>query len=52
MDDWVSLISQFGFPIVMTVWFMIITQKTMKEMTEAINKNTQMIEQLVNNHGK
>jgi len=47
MEELITLISQFGFPIFMTLWFMFITQKSIQNMTEAINKNTAMVEQLI-----
>lgn len=47
MNEVIDLISTFGFPIFMTLWFMFITQKSMKELTDAVNKNTIMVEQLL-----
>jgi len=36
--DYVSLISNFGFPICMVIWFMIRTEKVIKNNTEVMKE--------------
>lgn len=42
-----SLITGLGFPIAMTVWFMIRTEKVIGNNTEMMQKNTEAMGQMV-----
>ncbi len=38
MEQYVALLSNFGFPIVMVLWFMIRTEKVIKNNTEIMKE--------------
>jgi len=40
MEDYVALLSNFGFPICMVMWFMLRTEKV-------INNNTKIMERVI-----
>jgi len=44
--DFVTLISSVGFPIAVAVYLLLVMNKTLKELTQAIMNNTQAIVQL------
>jgi hypothetical protein len=43
MEQYLPLIAQYGFPIVMCLWFMFRTEKIISANTEAINKITDIV---------
>ena len=38
MENYITLLSNFGFPIVMVLWFMIRTEKVIKNNTEIMKE--------------
>lgn len=38
MEEYLAVISNFGFPIAMCLWFMFRTEKVINKNTQAINK--------------
>lgn len=46
VEEYISLIAQFGFPIAMCLWFMFKTDKVITTNTEAINRLSDMVEKL------
>ena len=45
------LIGNFGFPIIVTGWLLWERMTTMTQITEAINKNTQVMAELIRTMG-
>lgn len=43
MEEYLTMISSVGFPIVMCGWFMYRMEKVIKNNTEALNKNAEQI---------
>ena len=43
MDEYIALIAQYGFPIVMCLWFMMRTEKIITKNTEAIDKLSDVV---------
>jgi hypothetical protein len=50
--DLVSLISSVGFPIAVAIYLLLVMNKTLKELTGAINNNTQAIVKLYEQKSK
>lgn len=46
VDEWIGLISNVGFPIAITLWFMYRMEKVINKNTESIIKNSEVIENL------
>ena len=44
--DLITLIAQFGFPIVMCLWFMLRTEKIIAKNTEALDRLGDLVEKL------
>ena len=44
--EFLSLVGNYGFPILVTMWFMFRTEKIIIRNTEAIDKLSGMVEQL------
>jgi hypothetical protein len=48
-EQLISLIGNYGFPIVVTLWFMIRTEKIIGKNTEAINSMSNILIKLCEN---
>lgn len=46
MEEYISIIAQFGFPIVMCLWFMFRTEKIITRNTEVIEKLNDLVTNL------
>jgi hypothetical protein len=51
-ENILSLIGNYGFPIVITLWFMLRTEKIINRNTEAIEKMSDMVSKLCNKRFK
>ena len=43
MDEWINAIAQYGFPIVMCLWFMFRTEKVISANTDVMLKIHEVI---------
>lgn len=43
MEEWISMIAQYGFPIVMCIWFMARFEKIIKANTDSTNSLIDLI---------
>ena len=46
MEEYLPLIAQYGFPIVMCLWFMLRTEKIIAKNTEALDRLGDLVEKL------
>ena len=44
MDELINLVGNYGFPMAMCFWFMFRTEKVIKSNTQAINRNSTVLE--------
>jgi len=46
MEEYLPMIAQLGFPIVMCLWFMLRTEKIIQKNTEALDRLGDLVEKL------
>jgi hypothetical protein len=46
VEEWVSVLANYGFPVFMVLWFMFRQEKVLNKITEAMERNSDVIERL------
>ena len=46
MDEWITLVNSVGFPIFVSLYYMLIHQKAVKELSTNIRENTFVLREL------
>lgn len=50
MEYITAMLSQFGFPVFVALWFMMRTEKVINQNTAAMQENSQLIKSLLERH--